>query len=135
MSVEQNTAAEVKRTIERLIQAATTFDLDALEQIYHDDLKVFMIDNQGQTLVADKTVINAMFQSKRDNKEPALNTWADIHNIDASQDKAHVLISRKAKFLALEQLYILSIDLIKTGENWQVLREVISPRPHLEQAA
>lgn len=135
MSVEQTPAEEVKGTIERLIQAGTTFDLDTLEQIYHDDLKVFMMDDQGQTMVADKTVIKAMFQSKRDNNEPTLNTWADIHNIDVSQDKAHVLISRKAKFMAQEQLYVLSIDLIKTAENWQVLREVVSPRAQLAQAA
>ncbi len=35
----------------------------------------------------------------------------------------------------VEQLYLLSIDLVKNGESWQVLREVISTRPQMSEAA
>ncbi len=71
MSGEQTPANAVKSAIEELIRAGTTFDLDALETVYHDDLQVLMVDDQGKTNVMDKAITKALFQSKRDNNEPA----------------------------------------------------------------
>lgn len=116
---------EVKQLIYDLIQSATTFDVDALERIYHDDLQVIMLDPQEQTSLADKAAFKELFASKRDNNEPALNTWADFHRVEADENKGHVLISRKVKLMEDEQKITLSIDLININGNWQVTREVI----------
>lgn len=118
-------AADVKQLINDLIQAGTSFDIDTLERIYHNDLQVIMLDPSGATSIADKAMFKGLFQSKRDNKEPALNTWAEFHRIDADDKNAHVLISRKVKLMAEEQKITLSIDLVKEKNAWQVMREVI----------
>jgi hypothetical protein len=117
--------AEVEQLIHQLIEAGTSFNVDALERIYHDTLKVIMIDPTGNTSIADKAMFKGMFQSKRDNNEPALNTWAEFHRIDADEKNAHVLISRKVKLMEEEQKITLSIDLVKENDSWQVTREVI----------
>ncbi|WP_076417917.1 hypothetical protein [Colwellia sp. UCD-KL20] len=117
--------ADVKQLINDLIQAGTSFDIGALERIYHNDLQVIMLDPSGATSIADKAMFKGLFQSKRDNKEPALNTWAEFHRIDADDKNAHVLISRKVKLMAEEQKITLSIDLVKENNAWQVMREVI----------
>lgn len=117
--------ADVKQLINDLIQAGTSFDIDALERIYHNDLQVIMLDPSGATSIADKAMFKGLFQSKRENKDPALNTWAEFHRIDADDKNAHVLISRKVKLMAEEQKITLSIDLVKENNAWQVMREVI----------
>lgn len=116
---------EIKQLIDDLIQSATTYDVDALERIYHDDMQVIMLDPQGQIMLADKAAFKGLFATKRDNNEPALNTWADFHRIEADENKGHVLISRKIKLMEEEQKTTLSIDLVNNESNWQVIREVI----------
>ena len=120
---------DVRDCIENLIKAGTSFDVDALEKIYHDDLQVIMIDEQGQTIVSDKKAFKGLFETKREQGDPPLNTWAEFHRIDATETNAHVLISRKVKLMEDEQRLILSIDLIKEDGRWQVIREVIFARP------
>jgi hypothetical protein len=116
---------EIEQLINQLIKAGASFNVDELERIYHDNLQVFMIDHSGSISIADKAMFKGLFQSKRDNNEPALNTWAEFHRIDADEKNGHVLISRKVKLMEEEQKVTLSIDLVKENNVWQVSREVI----------
>lgn len=129
MSSQNNYVVEVKQSIEQLIQAGTSFDVSALERIYHDDLQVIMIDDQGEVTNADKAAFKNLFQSKRDNGEASLNTWAKFNRIDANESSGHVLITRKVKLIDKNQKLILSIDLVRNNGHWQVIREVIFAQP------
>lgn len=119
----------VKRTIEELIETATTYDTNSLDRIYHDDLQVMMIDTSGKLDHVNKEQFKSLFAAKRKAGDPPMNTWADYHHVQADEQKAHVLLSRKNDLSGKEQTLVLSIDLVFESERWQVIREVIFLRP------
>ena len=116
---------QIRAVIEDLITAGTTFDIDALDQIYHDDLRVLMINAEGELGQANKADFKAMFAAKRAAGDPPLNTWARFEDITCDGSAAHVLIARQVKLAAEEERITLSIDLIYEAGRWQVTREVI----------
>ena len=129
MTEDTKRQAEVRQAIDDLIQTATTYDVDTLERIYHDSLKVVMIDSDHNLNRADKAGFKGLFASKRDAGDPPMNTWAKYHSIDVTGDKAHVLISRKNDLSGVNMDLTLSIDLIFEDNRWQIAREVIFLRP------
>lgn len=129
MTQENENIAAVKQVIRDLIAAGTGFDIDQLERIYHDDLQVLMIDEDGHVNEANKDAFKNIFQSKLDAGDPPLNTWADFNRVDADAHNAHVLIMRKVKLMEDEQNLTLSVDLVHEDGRWQVTREVIFARP------
>jgi ketosteroid isomerase-like protein len=121
--------AAVKQTIDDLIQTATTYDIEELDRIYHDDLQVVMLDISGELNQANKEGFKALFQSKKDAGDPPMNTWAEFHHVQADEQNAHVLLSRKNNLSGVEKTLVLSIDLVFEAGRWQVIREVIFLRP------
>ena len=60
MTTENPRTKEVKQVIDDLIQTATSYDVDTLERIYHDDLKVIMVDTQDNVNTADKAAFKGV---------------------------------------------------------------------------
>ena len=120
---------QVRQAIDDLIQTATSYDVDTLERIYHDDLHVVMIDTDHNLNTANKDAFKALFASKRDAGDPPMNTWAKFHSIDVTGDTSHVVLSRKNDLSGTNMDLTLSIDLVHQDDRWQVLREVIFLRP------
>ena len=131
MSKSNKYTQEVKTTIENLIEAGTTFNVDELEKIYHDDLEIIMIDEKGETMIANKNMFKNIFQAKKNNGDTPLNTWAKFNFIDANKDKGLVVITRKVNLTGEERLLTLSIDLTRNKNHWQVIKEVIFSQPIL----
>ena len=129
----QNPATQaVQQAIDALIQAGTTFDIEALDRIYHDDLQVMMIDPTGSVNIADKATFKGLFEAKLAAGEPPLNTWAQFNHIHVDETTAHVLVTRKVNLTGQDQKLVLSIDLSHENDRWQVTREVIFARPNEE---
>lgn len=131
MTEQNDNVHAVRKTIDALIAAGTSFDVDQLELIYHKDLRVMMVDSQGGLNEANKEAFKGLFQSKRDNGDPPLNTWADYHHVSVDGDKGHVLLSRIVKLMEAEQKITLSIDLTFDDGRWQVTREIIFVHPEI----
>lgn len=129
MNTNELNIQSVKDAIDELITAGTTFDIEALEKIYHDDLQVTMIDSDGNVNNSDKSAFKSLFETKKREGSDPLNTWSKLHKVDARDHDAHVLISRKVSLVDQEQDLTLSIDLVKVGKQWQVIREVIFVQP------
>ncbi|TWX70623.1 nuclear transport factor 2 family protein [Colwellia demingiae] len=123
---------EVKQIIDDLIQTATSFDVEKLDQIYHENLEVIMVDTSDNVNTADKSAFKDLFKSKRDAGDPPMNTWAKFHRIDVIGNTANVLLSRKNDLSGQNMILFLSIDLVHEDGRWQVLREVIFLRPEAE---
>lgn len=129
MAQDTKRDADVRQAIDDLIQTATTYDVETLDRIYHDELHVVMIDHEHNLNTADKEAFKGLFASKRDAGDPPMNTWAKFHSIDVDGDTAHVLLSRKNDLSGVNMDLTLSIDLVFQSERWQVLREVIFLKP------
>ena len=126
---ENTNAIAVRETIERLIEHGSHFHVDDLERIYHKDLKVIMIDERGDVTVADRAENMALFRSKRDSGVDPLSTWAEFNYVEAGETTGHVLVTRKMKLGDRPEKLVLSIDLVRENDRWQVIREVVFVRP------
>lgn len=129
MKNTESRVEQVRHTINDLIQVATTYDTDALDRIYHDDMSVLMVDADHNVNTADKQSFTDIFRQKRDAGDPPMNTWAKFHNIDVKGNVAHALLSRKNDLGGQPMDLLLSIDLKHIENRWQVTREVIFLRP------
>ena len=128
-SLHDRSEDAVRATIEALIRAGTTSDLGALDRIYHRDMKVLMIDTEGNLSNFDKPAfVDMLAATVREAGRPA-SRWARYNAIQANGDHAHVLITRKAHLGGADKVLVLSIDLVHQEDRWQVTREVIFVRP------
>jgi ketosteroid isomerase-like protein len=121
--------SEVKQTVENLINIATSYDIDSLANIYHDQLKVTMVDHLGNVNFASKDDFIQVFKAKKAVGDPPMNTWAEWHHIEADGDKGLVVLSRKNNLNGADMKLFLSLDLVYETERWQVIREVIYLQP------
>lgn len=122
----------LKQAVERLIDAGTSYDTEQLELIYHNDLKVFMVDHNGQSTVLDKNTVKSMFQSKKENGDAPLNNWVEFSYLDVNGDAGHTILIRKVNLTGVEQRFVFSIDLVWKDDRWQVIREVAVVQPENE---
>lgn len=129
MTTQDIAVNAVKQTIDELIQAGTSFDINALERLYHHKLLVITIDQSGTVSTADKSAFKGLFETKLAAGAAPLNTWAQYNHIHVNESAAHVLITRKVNLADQNQLLTLSIDLVFEDGRWQITREVIFARP------
>lgn len=129
MTIDTSPEQEVRRAIDDLIRTATSYDVDVLDRIYHDDLQVLMVDTRHNVNTANKQSFIELFKTKRDAGDPPMNTWAKFHQISVDGDDAHVVLSRKNDLGGLNMDLMISIDLVHEDLCWQVKREVIFLRP------
>jgi len=124
---------EVQQAMDDLIQTATSYNIDELDRLYHDNMTVTMINTNDELSTANKEDFKNIFRAKRDAGDPPMNTWAKYHNIEVKGDNAHVLLSRKNNLSGQDMILTLSIDFINEDDRWQVIREVIFLRPDDEK--
>ncbi len=122
----------VRKTIDELIQTATTYDIETLDRLYHEDLEVTMVDASNNVNVAGKEDFKALFKSKGDAGDPPMNTWARYHKLTVNGESAQVLLSRKNNLNGQNMDLFLSIDLLYEANRWQIRREAIFLRPEEE---
>ena len=120
---------QVRAALNALIEAGTSGDLTALDQIYHRDMTIFML-NEGEELVqSDKPNFIAMLSEMVKTNGAPMSTWAHIHSVTLSGSTAHVLIDRRVEMGGALRSLTLSIDFVHEDGRWQVMREVILNRP------
>ncbi|WP_171207973.1 MULTISPECIES: nuclear transport factor 2 family protein [unclassified Ruegeria] len=125
MSPDSPQAKEVRKTIEQLIEGASSNDSSVLDRIYHDDMDIFMLAPGGEVQRANKDQFKAQVIAKT-NEAAKPQTWAKYHVVEADEERGHVVISRKVNLTDETQIITLSIDLVLEDGRWQIIREVIS---------
>lgn len=121
--------AEVRATIEHLIESGSTFDVETLERIHHKDLEVIMIDEHGDVTVTDRDENMGFFRSKRDRGDAPLSRWAAFNHVESNEAAGHVLVTRKMQLRNRSEKLVLSIDLVREDGRWQVIREIVFVQP------
>ena len=120
------TVEGLKLTINDLIKAGTSFDINVLDVIYHKDLKIIMLSNKSDKIIADKEAFKNVFKEKLKNGDESLNTWANFIHLAVDDNKGHVIVTRKVNLTGVEKEMVVNIDLIWENNKWQVIREVIT---------
>lgn len=119
----------VRATIEALVEHGSRYHVDELERIYHRDLEVVMIDEDGEVAVTSRDENMAYFRSRHDDGASPLSRWTRFNHIAAGDRTGHVLVTRRMQFRDRPERLLLSIDLVREDGRWQVIREVVFIRP------
>ena len=109
-------------------------DTTILEEIYHDDMQVIMLDPGDDVSLAGKTEFQEMVRSALEANNGTIGTWAKFHHVSVDGNKAHVLISRQNELTGPDMQITLGIDLVREQNRWQITREVIVTRPRTSAA-
>lgn len=125
----EKTEAALRARIEELMKAGVSLDLDTLDRIYHDDLKIHSLTPDGQLMTVDKPGCLALLTETFKDKRPEDHMWGKFHAVTVTGDRGHVLISRRIPIGGPNMLIDLSIDLLFEDGRWQVIREVNFARP------
>ncbi len=124
MTPESTHAKDVRNLIDNLIQSAANAQFDLLESLYHDAMKIYMLDGDNNLHIMDKRgFIEHLHLSAKNGSAPS--TWAKYHIVEADEKNAHVVISRKVNLTGEEKQISLSIDFIHENDRWQITREMI----------
>lgn len=126
---DDDSTRAVQETIEALIEHGSHFHVDELERIYHRDLEVFMIDENGEVAVTSRDENMAYFRSRHDSGAPPLSRWARFEHVAADGRTGHVLVTRRMQLRERPERLVLRIDLVREDGRWQVIREVVFARP------
>ena len=128
----ENTADALHAKVQDLIKYGVSANLEELDKIYHEDLVVMDLNNEGRLISMKKQDVLGMLAHVFKGTNPEDHMWSKVHSLTASGDRGHVLIARKIP-LGGPQMYIdLSIDFVFEDGRWQVIREVNFSRPDVE---
>lgn len=125
MTTDHPQVAAVKATLDDLINGVSGHTLDVLERTYHVDMQIYMMQGSETLVRNDKPGFMAHIATVMGESTGDHNVWARYHLVEANDEKAHILISRKNNLTGKEEIITLSIDFVFEDGRWQIIREVI----------
>lgn len=129
MTNSQQAETEVKQKIQELIQHGSNYNVDILDNVYHDEFKIIMIDEAGDVSTMNKKETLDLFRSMRDSNADPLSTEAKFNYLEASETTGQVLVTRKMQIRHRPEKLVFSIQLIHEEGKWQVIRETAFVQP------
>ena len=76
MTKPTHTTVAIRAAMDRLVDRATNFDIDALETIYHRDFHTTLVMPDSTVATYDKEKFIAHFRKQAEEGETRLNPWA-----------------------------------------------------------
>lgn len=117
-------STEVKAALDKLIHSVSNEQFEILDAIYHQSMKIYMLDGNDDLTQMDKTgFMNHVSEATKSAEEP--HTWAKYHLVEADETNGHVIISRRVNLTGELQTITLSIDFVFEDGRWQITREII----------
>ncbi|CAM3192264.1 nuclear transport factor 2 family protein [Vibrio rarus] len=128
-----HTKQAIREAMDHLIDRATSFDIEALDTIYHEDFHTTLIMPDSTVQTFNKIEFKTHFAKQAEEGKTQLNTWAEWHDYHILGDSAVCVLSRKHSGMNGEEMKLLcNIELRFEDGRWQVLREQIFLRPLAE---
>lgn len=119
----------VKHAVEWLIINASRYNLSVLKRLYHDDLEVVRIDEQGAVTTLDRDEVLAEFTCLRDSAAPYPDTSTEFNLLEADGEHAQVIVTRRLRAEGRAEKRIVSLDLVREKGRWRVRRETVLVQP------
>jgi hypothetical protein len=120
---------EVKKTVESLIEYGTSYNVEKLNEIYDDSLKIVKIDELGNVEVLTKKETLDFFASKRTRGDEPLGKETVYNYVEADEHRGHVIVTRHMKMKDRPEKSIFSLHLEKKNGRWVVVRETAFVQP------
>lgn len=120
---------EVIKKVKDLIKNGSNYNINALDEIYHPDLKIIKLDDVNNVTVINKDENMAYFKEQNNIGAQPLSEEAEFLYSDADESFGHVIVKRKMKMKDRLEELIFSINLINKDNEWVVLRETALVKP------
>ncbi|UTW63740.1 nuclear transport factor 2 family protein [bacterium SCSIO 12741] len=125
-----HTQEAIRETMDHLIDRATQFDVEALEEIYHKDFHTTLVLPNGEVTTYNKQEFKDHFAKQAKEGKTQLNTWADWHDFHILGNSAVCVLTRQHSGMNGEEMRLLcNIELRFEDNRWQVIREAIFLEP------
>ncbi|MGD8426954.1 MAG: hypothetical protein PVH63_04940 [Balneolaceae bacterium] len=118
---------ELVKTVKNLIKNGTRFNVEILDEIYHEDLRISRRESGDALHVIDKSENLAFFRSKRNVGAKPLSPEATFLYAHASGPVGHVVLERKMQLRDNHEHLLYNIVLRKVEEQWTVVSEFVLP--------
>ncbi|MCW9705563.1 nuclear transport factor 2 family protein [Fodinibius salsisoli] len=118
---------ELVDAVKKLIQNATRYNIEALDAIYHDDLRIAKMESNQEIRVMDKGENIALFKSKKEAGDDPLSTESTFRYAHASGPVGHVAVERRMKLHDQEEHLLFNLVLRKVDEEWKIVSEFAIP--------
>ncbi|WP_133060561.1 nuclear transport factor 2 family protein [Parendozoicomonas haliclonae] len=130
MTQPTHTTDAVKAFMEHLIDRATSYDVEALETIYHNDLHIVIVEMDNSVKVSNKREFITFFSALAAEGREKMNDWTQWHHIHVNGNDAVAVLTRKNDVAGDDTKIRCSIDLVFEDGRWQVIREEIFQVPN-----
>ena len=115
----------VKKTVMDVIEYGSVYDVEKLNELYADNMQIIRIGKDGETNVVDKKGVLSFLNSKRVKNDEPLSKEAYFNHVEATHDKAHVIVTRVMKLFGNPEKSVYSICLAKHNGNWRIVKETV----------
>lgn len=117
---------------EQLIKAGSEFDLETLDKLYAEELKIIKLDDDGQLSMMDKEDNMAIFRKLKESGAAPLSKDTTIHYSERRGDIGYVFLTRKMNLTGKSEELRFHIQWKKLEGEWKVVYENIVARPASE---
>lgn len=110
-------------TVKELINAGCHYDLDTLSKLYAKDLKIIILQENGEYIAFNYEENMQFFQNLKDTNAPPLNTTAIFNFAEIQNNIGYVSVTRNLNLGFGEKKIVFQLMLGKTTNHWQIFRE------------
>lgn len=118
-----NMDPELIEVTKRLIRYATRYDIETLDTLYSDDLKIYRLDDRGETMTLDKPANMAYFIGKRDAGAAPLDDAAEFLHASQSDGVGMVVVKRTMQLGDRPEELFFTLIWRRGSDGWKVIRE------------
>lgn len=111
------------QTVKKLIDAGCHYRLDELAQYYTSDLRIIIVQPNGETAQFDYEQNMAFFRRRLEEGSAALSTEARFDYVGEQGNTGYVIVTRNVDLGAGGQTIVFSLMLRQEAGRWQVFRE------------
>ncbi len=116
---------EVKQTILNVIEHGSAYNVEKLNPLYSDSMKIIRVAQDGKTIVLTKKDVLQFLESRRSANVEPLSRDAQFNHIEAKNGMAHVVLTRTMKLFGNLEKSVYSICLAKKDTDWKVVKETV----------
>lgn len=118
----------ILEVIDRLIEQGSAFNVEALEEIYDNDLCHLFVGQGGKVHRVARAQTISKFEGLRQSGEEHFSTERDILHIEQQSDTATALLRRRMRANGDNALFELRMR--RTPSGWKIYGENVLPWPN-----
>jgi len=117
--------SQVRQTVVDLIENGSIYNVEKLDELYLDDMKIIHITSSGRTNILHKKEVLEFFGNLKKNNTKPLDTNAHFNHVEANNDIAHVVVTRTTDLTGKLEKSIYNLCLVKKNDAWKVAKETV----------